>query len=117
MRVNAVPAKMQAVHGIDYGDIDEMLCVVDGVPVPRLVDLPEKTRKNFMVLRTLAVSLAPGDCRVLSGITRELQGPPSFPYIPGGDCCGIVVELPEHSPKDALPFSVGDRVAARFVEG
>ena len=112
-----LPKTMRAVQGSDYGDIDEVISVVDGVLVPCLADLPQKKRKNFMVLKTLAVALAPGDCRVLSGKTRELQGPPSFPYVPAGDCCGIVVELPEHSSGNDLPFAVGDRVAARFVEG
>jgi NADPH:quinone reductase-like Zn-dependent oxidoreductase len=111
-----IPKTMRAVQAKDYGDIDAMLTVEDGIIVPRLADLPQKKRKDFMLIQTLAVSLAPGDCRVLSGKTRELQGPPSFPYIPGGDCCGIVVELSEDSPKD-LPFQLGDRVAARFVEG
>lgn len=109
---------MRAVQASDYGDINSVIRVVDhDVPVPRLSDLPRKQQKNGMVLRVLAVSLAPGDCRVLSGKTRELQGPPSFPYIPGGDCCGIVVELPERNSNDDLPFRVGDRVAARFVDG
>lgn len=69
-----------------------------------------------MIIKTHAVSLACGDCRVLSGLTRELQGPPSFPYIPGGDASGVVVEIP-NDVKDDFPFKVGDRVAARFVEG
>jgi NADPH:quinone reductase-like Zn-dependent oxidoreductase len=68
-----------------------------------------------MIIKTLAVALAPGDCRVLSGKTREFQGPPSFPYIPAGDCCGIVVELPEMKDKDECYFKIGDVVAARFT--
>jgi NADPH:quinone reductase-like Zn-dependent oxidoreductase len=107
---------MKAVQGKDYGDIDQMISVASGVPRPKLADLPPKKRKNHIVIKTHAVSLACGDCRVLSGLTRELQGPPSFPYVPGGDCSGIVVEIPEDAPKD-LPFKVGDRVAARFVDG
>ena len=110
-----IPKTMRAAQANDYGDIDEMLSVRDDVLVPRLADLPEKERKGFMVIKTLAVALAPGDCRVLSGKTRELQGPPSMPYVPGGDCCGIVVELPENTDED-LPFKVGDRVAVRFHE-
>lgn len=106
---------MRAVQGKDYGDIDEMLSVENGVRVPQLSDVPEKKRRHYMIIKTLAVSLAPGDVRVLSGKTRELQGPPSFPYIPGGDCCGIVVELPE-TPEEELPFQVGDKVAVRFDE-
>jgi NADPH:quinone reductase-like Zn-dependent oxidoreductase len=111
---------MKAVQGMDYGDIDAMLSLQNDVLVPRLSDLPPKQQKQWMLIKVLAVALAPGDCRVLSGLTRELQGPPSFPYIPGGDCCGIVVELPEppalEKGETALPFAVGDRVVARFVE-
>lgn len=55
----------------------------------------------------------------MSGLTRELQGPPSFPYIPGGDCSGIVWEIPQEAKdhEENFPFQVGDRVAARFAEG
>lgn len=109
-----IPSTMRAVQGKGYGDIDAMLSVQDHVKVPRLSDAPEKKRKNSMIIKVLAVALAPGDCRVLSGKTREFQGPPSMPYVPGGDCCGIVVELPENT--DDLPFKVGDRVAVRFDE-
>lgn len=108
---------MRAVQGKDYGDIDEMISVQDCVRVPQLSDVPEKKRKHSMIIKTLSVALAPGDCRVLSGKTRELQGPPSMPYVPGGDCCGIVVELPPAEERDEeLPFNVGDRVAVRFDE-
>ncbi|KAL3939816.1 MAG: hypothetical protein SGARI_001230 [Bacillariaceae sp.] len=64
-----------------------------------------------MILKTLAVALAPGDCRVMSGKTSFVQGPPSFPYIPGGDVCGIVMEtMPEEN-----YFQKGDIVTARFT--
>lgn len=117
---------MKAVLGTGFGDIDEMLSVHEGgVPVPRLADVydPQEPfhpfirqatrmdRKTHMIVRTLAVALAPGDCRVLSGKTRAFQGPPSFPYVPGGDCCGVVVETAESEPY----FAVGDVVAARFT--
>jgi len=107
---------MRAAQGTDYGDVGAVMSVEDGVKVPRLADIPnKKKRRDWMVIRTHAVAVAPGDCRVLSGITRELQGPPSFPYVPCGDCSGVVAELPEGN--DDLPFEVGDRVAVRFVEG
>ncbi|KAG7361575.1 alcohol dehydrogenase [Nitzschia inconspicua] len=110
---------MKAVQGKELGDIDEMLTVEDHVPLPNLGDLPAKKKRTKMIIQTKAVALACGDCRVLSGLTRELQGPPSFPYIPGGDCAGIVLEIPREATDndDALPFQVGDRVAVRFVEG
>lgn len=108
---------MQAAQGKDYGDIDEMISVENDVTVPSLSSFPEAKRKTRMLIKVLAVSLAPGDCRVLSGKTRKFQGPPSFPYVPAGDCCGTVVELPpsdSSSSANDLPFAVGDRVAVRF---
>jgi NADPH:quinone reductase-like Zn-dependent oxidoreductase len=100
-----VPKVMRACQGADYGDIDTVITVPDDVPVPYLDDVPQKKRADTMLIKTHAVSLAPGDCRVLSGITKKFQGPPSFPYIPGGDCSGIVVELPPD--RTDLPFQVG----------
>ena len=109
------PKTMKAALGKDYGDIDQMIVVDENIKYPSLSALPKKQRKKSMIIKTHAVALACGDCRVLSGLTAELQGPPSFPYIPGGDCSGVVVEIP----KEAVdcPFKVGDRVAARFVVG
>lgn len=98
----------------DYGDIDEMISVSE-IEYPSFQNIPKGKRKNYLIIKTHAVALACGDCRVLSGLTRELQGPPSFPYIPGGDCSGTVVEVPPEAGDS--PFKVGDRVAARFVEG
>ena len=122
-RETMLPEIMKAIQGTDYGDIDEMLSLETNVRIPRLSDLPPKERASHILIKTHAVALAPGDCRVLSGLTREMQGPPSFPYTPGGDCCGEVVEIATASDdvddsncdKEPLhPFQVGDRVAARF---
>lgn len=49
---------MKAAQGKDYGDIDEMISVEDGVNYPSLKDLPKKKRKNYMVVKTHAVALA-----------------------------------------------------------
>ena len=109
---------MRAAQGKELGDIDAMLTVEDDVAIPSLDDLPAKKRKTSLLLRTKAVALACGDVRVLSGKTRKFQGPPSFPYIPGGDCAGTVAEIPAEAARDPeYPFAVGDRVCARFVEG
>jgi len=116
-----LPSTMRAAQIKDYGNIDEVLSVKEGVPVPSLADSEPETGLlmgpygPFMVVKVQAVALAPGDWRSLSGLTRGMQGPKSFPYIPGGDLCGIVVELPEDAEKLNLPFKVGDRVAARFT--
>merc|ERR1712232_1245086 len=66
---------MKAAQIIDYGPIEKMVSVEDNVPIPRLSSIPEKKRHNYLILKTLAVSLAPGDVRTLSGKTKELQGP------------------------------------------
>jgi NADPH:quinone reductase-like Zn-dependent oxidoreductase len=109
---------MKACQAKDYGDIDSMLTVEEEVPYPSLASLPTKSmRQNTMIIRTYAVATACGDTRTLSGLTREIQGPPSFPYIPCGDCAGVVVEIPSLLPpnKKEFPFKVGDKVAARFL--
>jgi len=117
-----LPATMRAAQAKGYGDVDEVLSVQDGVPVPELTG-PFPNEKSllfgpygpFMIVKVLAVSLSPGDWRTLSGKTKNMQGPASFPYVPGGDLCGVVVKLPDKDvPKD-LPFTIGDRVAARFT--
>jgi NADPH:quinone reductase-like Zn-dependent oxidoreductase len=113
-----LPKIMHAVQGKDYGAVDQMISVEDDVEVPCLSDVLEKNRNKYMLLKIHSVALAPGNCRVL---TRKLQGPPAFPYVPGGDCCGVVVELPEEAQEipfqvaQEIPFQVGDRVAARFA--
>ena len=114
---------MTAVQGRDYGAIHEMLSVQHKtVAVPDIATTRNNNNDPMMLLRVLCVALAPGDVRVLSGDTRELQGPDQFPYIPGGDVCGIVVALSSSSTSSSStskllpPFQVGDRVVARFTE-
>lgn len=100
---------MRAIQATDFGSV-EHLSLHHNVPEPVVVP------KNNVLIKTEAVALAPGDARILSGKTKELQGPGITPYIPGGDCCGVVVDLGDASPDD-LGFDVGDRIAARFVDG
>lgn len=96
---------MRAVQSQAYGSYENLS--VDIIPKPALVP------KGKILVETCAVALAPGDVRVLSGKCKELNGPPSFPYIPGGDCCGIVKDMGDNDPA-LLGFDVGDRIAARF---
>ena len=42
-------------------------------------------------------------------------GPPSFPYTPGGDVCGVVVAVPPEENESKCKFRVGDTIATRFV--
>lgn len=97
---------MKAIQASEYGSASN-LCLNEDIPKP--IDIP----KNRVLIRTEAVALAPGDVRTLSGRTKELQGPSSFPYIPGGDACGIIVDMGSCQPDD-LGFDLGDRITARF---
>ncbi|KAL3777846.1 hypothetical protein ACHAWO_012165 [Cyclotella atomus] len=111
---------MKAAQCSDYtstNTYESVLTVQESVPTPNLeYDTPPAGFKNPMLVRVLSVALAPGDVRVMTGDTRELQGPPSMPYTPGGDVCGVVVEMPKESKKKGgWSFGVGDRIAARFV--
>lgn len=100
---------MKAIQVTKFGSTEHLYLNED---VPK----PEVLPKNKVLIKTEAVALAPGDARILSGMTKELQGPGVTPYIPGGDCCGTVVDMGDALAED-LGFDVGDRIAARFVDG
>eukprot|EP00756_Hemistasia_phaeocysticola_P059559 Hpha_TRINITY_DN3635_c0_g1::TRINITY_DN3635_c0_g1_i1::g.860::m.860 len=104
------PSTMRAALGKDYGDIDEMISVSEDVPRP---EFDPKKKKSAVLLRVLACALAPGDVRVLSGKTREVQGPPSLPYIPGGDVCGVVQAVGDGETR----LKLGDVVVSQFADG
>lgn len=133
---------MLVVHAKNYGDCTNLL--LSSVPNPPQIRLrttkpvatstPNKLPKGKVLLKTHSVALAPGDARVLSGKCKELQGPPAFPYIPGGDCCGIIQDMAddllllvgqeqekysqnEIRTKKKTKFRIGDRIALRFTEG
>jgi len=97
---------MKAVQIKDYArtyNFDDVISMSDHLDRP--------TRKPGTVLiRVIACSLAPGDCRVASGHTELIQGPKKFPYIPGGDISGIVEEVDQNKSR----FKVGDAVIAIF---
>lgn len=113
----ALPRTMLACQGKELGDIDEMIEVrtIDMPTIEQMLPSLPRERNKSMIIQCHAVALACGDVRVLSGKTRELQGPPSFPYIPGGDCAGVVWHIPNEAKESGnCPFAVGDRVAVRF---
>uniref|UniRef100_A0A6U4T0E9 Enoyl reductase (ER) domain-containing protein n=1 Tax=Hemiselmis andersenii TaxID=464988 RepID=A0A6U4T0E9_HEMAN len=96
---------MKACTIAGYEDLDSLTIDPD---YPK----PEVTEPGTLLIRTCAVSMAPGDVRVLSGRTTLMQAPDKFPYVPGGDSSGIVVAVhPEET-----RFRVGDRVACVFPE-
>lgn len=91
-------------HG-NVDDLQNVLKMVEDHPRPLL----SKRAKGDMLVRVLACSMAPGDVRVLSGRTSLVQSPPAFPYVAGGDICGVVEEA---GPK--AKFKKGDHVISMF---
>ena len=87
-------------------DFDEVLSIREDHDRPC-----REPGKRQLLVRVMACSLAPGDCRVASGHCELYQAPPEgFPYIPGGDISGIVAEVDD----DDEHFQVGDAVIATF---
>lgn len=95
---------MRAILFSGYGAVADVISFADAHPRP----VPAAGQ---LLVKVHACSLAPGDWRVLSGRTARFQGPPSMPYIPGGDAAGEVVDT---SAAPGSPFAVGQRVWVRF---
>lgn len=107
---------MKAIVSHDYGNHQNLNFVTDH-PLP-YVDMNQLPKKKPLLIKTSAVALAPGDARVLSGTCRMFNGPPSFPYVPGGDLCGYITHIDKNQVDPSkLEYKVGDRIAARFTEG
>lgn len=91
---------LASAHG---DDVDSLLYMCRDHPTP-------KRKDSEVLIEVHACALAPGDVRVLAGHVDYWQEPPNgFPYIPGGDVSGVVVEADEGS-----RFGVGDEVMAMF---
>ena len=69
--------------------------------------------KNTMLIRTAACSLSPGDWRMLSGEASFAKKPDAFPYVPGLDVCGVVVENGA-AETETQKFAVGDKIVATW---
>jgi len=69
-----------------FGGVQDIV-VREDVPRPRL-----KPGSKQLLVRVMACSLSPSDYRTLSGDCRFAKNPVRFPYIPGGDICGEVLE-------------------------
>ncbi|CAM9971765.1 unnamed protein product [Choristocarpus tenellus] len=101
---------MKAAIANAYGDIDQMLSVSPEWPRPEL-----KHGSGEMLIRVQACSISPADLHLLSGRVDLVMSPPSFPYVPGMDVCGIVEEIDENEKKfkdQTLLVQVGDCVVA-----
>ena len=107
--VPSLPLTMRGISISGYAPLDDAISMKQDWPVPR-------PGAGELLLRVHAVALAPGDARMQSGDARLMQKPKAFPYIPGGDCCGVVVAVGPKQSAEHDSFAVGDRVYATFVD-
>jgi NADPH:quinone reductase-like Zn-dependent oxidoreductase len=94
---------MRCILASGHGEnIDELLYMSNEFPKPT-------RKKGEVLIEVHSCALAPGDVRVLAGHCDYFQEPRGFPYIPGGDISGTVVEADSNS-----RFKAGDKVMAEF---
>ncbi|KAL3779822.1 hypothetical protein ACHAW5_002007 [Stephanodiscus triporus] len=81
------------------GKVDALLSMNNDLPKPDLL------KKNQMLVRVLACSLSPGDVIMVQGNMVFMHQP--FPFIPGMDICGEIVDR-----NGSANFKNGDIVVA-----
>ncbi len=96
-------ATMKCVVASEFGKVNDVLRMENEWPRPEL----EPGSKDVIV-RVRACSLSPACTRMLDGSVDKFLYPPSFPYIPGMDICGIVEEVGEGGSE----FKVGDCIVS-----
>ena len=102
---------MAAIIATSFGSAQDVLKRVDDQPKPQLKDAKAKGAKHLLV-RVQACSLSPGDYRMLSGDGKLIKKPKGgFPYVPGGDVCGVV----EAIGSSVSDFAVGDTVVGTWA--
>ncbi|CAM9590549.1 unnamed protein product, partial [Discosporangium mesarthrocarpum] len=84
------------------GDTDTVISMASDWPEPK-----RTPGKGELKVRVKTCSLARSDAIMMKGDVAMVLKPPSFPYIPGMDICGVVEEADEDS-----EFKAGDWVVA-----
>lgn len=101
---------MRAVVAKAFGKAKDVLCMVEDRPVPEL-----RPGSGEMLIKVYACSVTPGDERMLSGDCCAVKKPKEFPYVPGLDVAGVVVEVdPKEEKKESCRFKVGDEVVGTW---
>lgn len=102
--INNNMSTMKAVLASQFGRPNDVLSI-GTTPKPIV-----PANKEALLIQVLACSLSPGDYRALLG-DKTVVCNPTMPYIPGGDVCGIVVEVSQGL---TSLYSPGDRVVATW---
>lgn len=107
-----LPPTMKAAVALGFGEIDQQIVMRSGWPTPSLPKPHSKSKSQYILIKVLACAVAPGDVRVLSGLTDYVQLPPGgYPYVIGSDTAGIVTQVSAGCTK----FQPGDYVVTRFA--
>lgn len=103
-------AKMRAITASKWGS-SGVLKMDDERLVPMALAGMKDSGKGKLLLRVRACSLSPSDYRMLTGDASLIKKPKDgFPYVPGGDVCGVVLEVG----KGVDGFKKGDEVVATW---
>lgn len=94
-------ATMRATLAKAFGEPNSVLNVAPSHPRPVL-----NPKSKDLLIHVKACSLSPGDYRRLRGEADGAFPAIQFPYIPGGDVCGVVEAVGD----DVQGFKVGDEV-------
>eukprot|EP01083_Nonionella_stella_P030908 84711_1 len=94
-----LPSSLSKDKEEDGKALDAMLSMADDVPKPTSL------KKNTMLVQVLACSISPGDVIMVQGNMMIMHQP--FPFIPGMDICGVVVDS-----NDSTQFKNGDVIVA-----
>ena len=99
---NTTTMKAMQVHDFvsDYTNLDKIMTMSNDIEIP-------KPKKDQILLKVLACSISPGDLIMVQGNLKFLH-PDKFPFVPGMDVCGVVVDTNGHDTK----FQKGDTVVA-----
>eukprot|EP00892_Ulva_mutabilis_P003295 jgi/Ulvmu1/1337/UM011_0065.1 len=100
-------ATMRAALASAFGQPDDVINVAPSHPKPQL-----QPKSKDLLINVKACSLSPGDYRRLRGEADGALPKVAFPYIPGGDVCGVV----EAVGQDVQGFKAGDEVIATWSE-
>eukprot|EP00040_Diaphanoeca_grandis_P039167 m.258318 g.258318 ORF g.258318 m.258318 type:complete len:357 (+) comp36416_c0_seq1:384-1454(+) len=89
--------EMECALGSQFGNEDVLTMGIQPKPT-------WKAKSKMLLIKVYAVSLSPSDYRIMSGDADYVKKPKQWPYIPGGDVCGVVEE------SDTPGFNKGDAV-------
>ncbi|MES1161275.1 MAG: alcohol dehydrogenase catalytic domain-containing protein, partial [Bacteroidota bacterium] len=90
---------MKAIQVHQYGGAEVLSLEDVNTPVPQ---------ENEVLIQVRAAALNPVDSKIRRGLLKDIM-PKEFPFIPGWEAAGVIVE----TGKKATEFKVGDEVIIR----